>query len=285
MEGGAMRGMFTAGVIDVFMENGIDFDGAIGVSAGATFGCNFKSRQIGRPVRYNKRFAGTRDYASLYSLLTTRDLYNAKFCYETLPWKLDIWDVETYRKNPLEFYVVCTDCETGKAVYKRCMDGGDRDIRWIRASASMPVLSRVVVIGKKHLLDGGVADSIPLKFFQHKGYDRNVVILTQPKGYVKEANKLMPIIRLAHGNYPKLVEAMADRHIRYNKCIAEIERQEAEGKVLVIRPEAALEIGSMEKDPEELERVYQEGRKVALKRLEEIRSFLNEEAVKNGKQS
>ena len=196
MEGGAMRGMFTSGVIDVLMEHDVRFDGAVGVSAGAVFGCNYKSRQIGRALRYNKRFCRDRRYSSFWSLLTTGDLYGAEFCYHEIPEKLDVFDTKTFRENPMEFYVVCTDVQTGKPVYHKLSEGGREDIEWMRASASMPIVSHVVKIGKYHLLDGGIADSIPVKYFEEIGYNRNVVILTQPLDFQKEANKLLPVARV-----------------------------------------------------------------------------------------
>lgn len=274
MEGGAMRGMFTCGVIDVMMENGIDFDGAIGVSAGAAFGCNIKSRQIGRAIRYNKRFCRDKRFCSIRSWLTTGDLYGAKFCYDTMPYQLDIWDVDTFDSNPMEFYVVCTDVDTGKPVYQRCMNARE-SMDYIRASASMPVASRPVEIDGRRLLDGGISDSVPLRFFESIGYDRNVVILTQPASYRKQPQKMMPLMRILLRKYPALIRDMEQRYRVYNATIADICRKEAAGEVFVIRPEAPLEIGSTEKHPEELERVYQAGRRVALAQLEDLRKFLS----------
>ena len=196
MEGGAMRGMFTCGVIDVFMENGITFDGAVGISAGAVFGCNYKSRQIGRPLRYNKNYCKDKRYCSISSLIKTGDLYNADFCYRELPNELDPFDSDTFEKDPMVFYVGATDVKTGKCIFHKCSDGKEEDTQWMRASASMPLVSKIVKIGNEQLLDGGIADSIPLKFMEGEGYDRNVVILTQPKGYAKSRNKLMPLIRI-----------------------------------------------------------------------------------------
>ena len=138
LEGGAMRGMFTCGVIDVLMENGIRFDGAAGISAGAVFGCNYKSRQIGRPVRYNKNYCKDPRYCSDRSLIKTGDLYGADFCYRELPDVLDPFDRETFKNDPMEFYIGATDVKTGKAVYHKCTDGGEDDLLWMRASASMP---------------------------------------------------------------------------------------------------------------------------------------------------
>ena len=177
MEGGAMRGMFTCGVIDVFMEEGIDFDGAAGISAGAVFGCNFKSRQIGRPIRYNKNYCRDPRYCSMRSLLKTGDLYGVDFCYHELPDILDPFDAAAFKENPMDFYVGATNVGTGKILFHNCRDGGENDIQWMRASASMPIVSRPVQIGKYTLLDGGIADPIPFLFMEKKGYDRNVMML------------------------------------------------------------------------------------------------------------
>ena len=186
MEGGAMRGLFTAGVIDVMMEEEIEFDGAIGVSAGAAFGCNYKSKQIGRALRYNINYCKDKRYCSMKSLITTGNLYGAEFCYHELPDKLDIFDCETFENNPMEFYLVCTDVLTGKPVYKKCEKADYDCLEWMRASASMPLASKVVEIDGYKMLDGGVSDSVPLKYFESIGYDRNIVILTQPKSYRKK---------------------------------------------------------------------------------------------------
>jgi predicted patatin/cPLA2 family phospholipase len=166
LEGGAMRGLFTAGALDVFMERGITFDGLIGVSAGACFGCNYKSGQIGRVIRYNKRFARDPRYCSWRSLFTTGDLFGAEFCYRELPKKLDVFDAAAFEANPMEFHIVATDAATGKPVYKRLDRADDTALDWIRASASMPIVSRPVEIDGRKYLDGGLSDGIPLKYFE-----------------------------------------------------------------------------------------------------------------------
>lgn len=165
LEGGAMRGMFTAGVMDVLMENGVDFDGVIGVSAGAAFGCNYKSKQIGRVIRYNTRFCADKRYGGLGSLVKTGDIYNTDFCYGTVPLELDPFDFTAYDANPQEFYVVCTDIESGQPVYHKYLGQSDHGFDWIRASASMPLVSRIVEIEGRKLLDGGIADSSPCGTF------------------------------------------------------------------------------------------------------------------------
>ncbi len=276
LEGGAMRGMFTSGVLDVLMENGIEFDGAIGVSAGATFGCNIKSRQPGRAIRYNKRFSHDWRYCSLRSLLTTGDLYGADFCYNELPKNLDLFDFDTYRSNPMEFWVVVSDCETGKPVYKRLDTCNDSDLTWMRASASMPAVSRIVEIDGRKLLDGGITDSIPLAYFESIGYNRNVVVLTQPESYRKGPNRLMWLMRLILRRYPMIVKALRDRHLEYNQTTANVRQRAAQGDVLVICPDKPLGISRTEKNPDELQRVYEEGRRIATSQLDRIRQFLTD---------
>jgi predicted patatin/cPLA2 family phospholipase len=274
LEGGAMRGLFSAGVMDVMMEHGVTFDGIVGVSAGAAFGCNYKSGQAGRAIRYNMRFAKDRRYCSLWSLLKTGDLYGAEFAYHIVPTEYDPFDNETFEASPTEFYVVCTDVETGKAVYKKCMKGGFEMCEWIRASASMPVVSRVVELEGHKLLDGGMADSIPLAFFHGIGYEKNIVILTQPKDFVKRPTRLMPLIRQSLRRYPEIVKTMEQRHLMYNQQLAYVEQAEAMGNTLVIRPEEKLPIGHISHNPEEMHRVYELGRRVGEARMADIDAFM-----------
>lgn len=274
MEGGAMRGLFTAGVIDVMMEENITFDGAIGVSAGAVFGCNYKSKQIGRVLRYNTAYCKDPRYASVRSLLKTGDLFGEEFCYHMIPDELDPFDIKTYQENPMKFYAVCTDVQTGKPVYYECKEGTADDIQWFRASASMPLLSRVVKIGEQEFLDGGISDSIPIRQFLKMGYKKNIIILTQPEDYVKSPNKMIPFMKIALRKYPNVVRAMAGRHILYNKTTEYIKKLEEKGYVYVIRPDVSLDVKRVEHNPEELKRVYEIGREVAQKHVDEMKAFL-----------
>ena len=273
LEGGAMRGLFTAGIIDVMMEAKVEPDGLIGVSAGAAFGCNYKSRQPGRAIRYNKRFARDKRYCSWQSWLKTGNLYNADFGYRIIPTQYDIFDDKAFEENPMEFYAVCTDVETGKPVYKKLEKSGQLTYDWIRASASMPLASKVVELEGMKVLDGGVADSIPLEYFESIGYEKNMVILTQPDGYVKEHNKLMPLMRLSLRKYPNMIEAMNNRHIMYNKELSYVYQAESTGRALVIRPEAPLPIGHISHNPDEMQRVYEIGRATGMKYIERIKAF------------
>ena len=275
MEGGAMRGMFTAGVLDVLMENGLVTDGAIGVSAGAVFGCNYKSHQIGRVIRYNTEYCNDKRYASFKNLVKTGNLYSEQFCYHEVPEKLDPFNEAAFAASPMDFFVVCTDVKTGEPIYHKCRKGDAEDVLWMEASASMPLAAKIVKIGHYGLLDGGVADSIPVRFFESIGYKRNLIILTKPKGYTKKKNKFLPAIRAKYFRYPAFVEAVADRHERYNETLSYISMLEQAGKDYVIRPPIPLEIGAMERDPAQLRRVYETGRAVAQIQVEKIRDFLN----------
>ena len=275
MEGGAMRGMFTAGVLDVLMENGLVTDGAIGVSAGAVFGCNYKSHQIGRVIRYNTEYCNDKRYASFKNLVKTGNLYSEQFCYHEVPEKLDPFDEAAFAASPMDFFVVCTDVKTGEPIYHKCRKGDAEDVLWMEASASMPLAAKIVKIGHYGLLDGGVADSIPVRFFESIGYKRNLIILTQPKGYTKKKNKFLPAIRARYSRYPAFVEAVADRHERYNETLSYISMLEQAGQDYVIRPPIPLEIGAMERDPAQLRRVYETGRAVAQIQVEKIRDFLD----------
>ena len=274
LEGGAMRGLFTAGIIDVLMENNIKFNGAIGVSAGAAFGCNYKSGQIGRVIRYSKRFANNKKYASLWSLLTTGDYFGAEYAYHFIPNKLDIVDFETFRNNPMEFWAVATNVGSGKAVYRQLNTLDYEELEFVRASASMPLVSNIVKLNGQRLLDGGVADSIPLAFFQKQGYQRNVVVLTQPKGYRKQPNKLMPLMHLQLHRHPKMLKALAERHIMYNKEVDLVLQEERKGNVFVLQPQIKLTIGHTSHNPKEMQETYEYGRKVATKELEKLKQFL-----------
>ena len=274
LEGGAMRGMFTAGVMDVMMENGIRFDGAVGVSAGAAFGVNYKSGQIGRAIRYNERFCSDKRYCSFRNIFRDGNLYSKDFCYAEVPLVHDPFDFAAFEANPMEFHLVCTNVETGQPFYHQFTGRADHGFDWIRASASMPLVSQIVHIDGLKLLDGGISDAIPLKYFENLGYNRNVVILTQHAEYDKKESTAMPFIRLMYRKYPHLVQAMEVRHLMYNAQRAYVNQQEAAGNILVIRPPEPLPVSRVEKDPTRLRAAYHIGRATAEKQLPEIHDYL-----------
>lgn len=273
LEGGAMRGIFTAGVIDVLMENGITFPFCVGVSAGAAFGCNYKSNQPGRVLRYNLKYCKEPKFCSFRSLRKTGDIFGAQFCYHDIPERLDPFDAATFAENPMQFYIVASDIETGLPHYQR-LDIVDNDCyEWIRASASMPLVSRVVELYGHKYLDGGVTDSIPLRFAE--GHcARNIVVLTRPRDYKKKAPSAMWLYRRSLKKYPKMIKAVSVRHLMYNEQRNYVFGREKAGKALVICPDAPLEIGRIEHNPEKIQQTYDIGRRTAEAMLDEIRGFL-----------
>lgn len=273
LEGGAMRGMYTAGVLDVLMEKEIQANGVVGVSAGAVFGCNYISRQIGRAIRYNTKYCQDPRYGDFRSLLRSGNIYEEEFCYHELPDKLDPFDWETYKNSPVEFYVVCTDVETGRAVYHRCT-GEKEDLRWMQASASMPFVSRIVEIGGRQLLDGGISDSIPVDWFRSIGYEKNLVVLTRPEGFRKKPPRGLPLLQQMIRKYPALSLSVKTRHIRYNQTLDQLQELEKAHLALVLRPSRRIRVSKLERHPEKLKALYMLGRKDTEKRLEEIRQFL-----------
>ncbi len=279
LEGGGHRGIFTAGVLDVLLENNIFVDGVIGVSAGAIHAVNYISRQKGRSVRYTSRYCNDKRYMSLKSLITTGDLFNAEFCYHTLPEKIDIFDNETFEASSIEYYVVCTNVEDGKPFIKKLSSLKEKNMNWLQASASMPLVSKPVLCedenGKMYqMLDGGISDSIPEEAFRNLGYEKNIVILTQPKEYTKKKNSLLPLMKLFFRKNPSLLKTMAERHTVYNKTLNDLEQKEKEGSVLIIRPEVSLSASRTEKDSEKIIETYNEGRKAGEKYLDKIKQFL-----------
>lgn len=274
LEGGGMRGMFSSGVIDVMMEEGIHVDGAVGVSAGACFGVNIKSGQIGRAVRYQTSMCGNKRYMSLQSLITTGNLVNAEFAYHIVPTEIDIFDVEAAAANPMEFVVVCTDVKTGQPVYHTLERVDYDELEWIRASASLPFVAQPVSVDGHLLLDGGLSDSIPLKYMQDRGYDRNIVVLTQPLGYRKPAAKYLWAMRWSTRHYPAVLDCLRNRPENYNRQLDYTFEQVRLGNTLVIVPGHTLDIGRLELKPEKIKEVYNEGRRACQAMLDDIRAFL-----------
>lgn len=276
LEGGAMRGLFTAGVLDVLMENNVTFDVAVGVSAGAAFGVNMKSKQIGRVLRYNLRFAGKPYYASWKSWRRSGNLYAENFCFHIIPEKLDVFDKKRFMANPMEFWCVATDAATGKPVYHKLRDAGYVDLEWIRASSSIPFFAHPVAIKGHYYFDGGVSDSVPYDFLVKNNFDKKVVITTQPKEYRKKQSKLFPIEKVILREYPAVLKKLATRAEDYNAVLDEIQRDEDNGETFVIGPPYSLNIGTVESDKDEIKRVYEIGRKEAEKVLPELVGYLKD---------
>lgn len=257
LEGGAMRGMYTAGVLDSFMEQGVEFDAVIGVSAGALFGVNFLTKQIGRVIRYNKKYNSDKNYMGIRPFIKTGNIIDTEYAYSRVPLKLDPIDDETFKKSKVPFYAVITNMRTGQPEYVRIKSVVEQmDV--LRASGSMPFASRPVAIKGELYLDGAIADSIPFQKMLDMGYDRLVVVLTKDKGYVKKPmNRLLTLI---YKKYPNFYKALNNRHIMYNKQMEDLRALEKAGIAKVYQPVNSPKISRLESDPEKLEALYQIGR-------------------------
>ncbi len=270
-----MRGVYTAGVIDFLLEQNFLVDGVVGVSAGAVQAVNYVANQPKRGFRVIATYANDKRYMSFRSLLLTGDLFNKKFCYETIPNELDPFDYAAFEASPIKCYATVTNVMTGEAENLLLKDmttseGMDK----LRASGSLPLVSRLVNIDGIPHLDGGVADSIPYKACQRMGYEKCIVVLTRAKGYRKDPNSLMPLIRVKYRKYPKFVEACANRYRVYNQTLEELEEADARGEVFVIRPERTVEVARLEKNVDKLKALYDEGYAEAKSRFEELKRFV-----------
>lgn len=268
LEGGGMRGIYTAGVLDVFMERGITFDGVIGVSAGVIHGCSYVAGQKGRSIRYYKQYCTDWRFMSFWNFLLNGDVVGEKFCYHDLPDRLDPFDYEAFARSRTEFYATCSNIETGRAEYLRLKDMKNQ-VDFMRASASLPCVSKIVRINKRKYLDGSCTDSIPVRAFRKMGFRHNVIVLTRQEGYVKQA-EINNLVRLRYWRYPRLLRALENRHTNYNKTIRYIRRLEQAKEVFVIAPSRELTIGRMEHNPEKLQRTYDLGRLDAGQQMEAL---------------
>jgi len=277
LEGGGVRGIYTAGVLDAFMEAGLlpgsTFDGVIGVSAGAIHGCSYLSGQKGRSIRYYRKYVGDPRFMSWRSWLKTGDVVGAEFCYHTLPDRLDPYDHQAFRRCGVPFYAVCTDVETGRPAYIRLTDM-QRQVDFMRAGASLPYLSRMVTLGGHKYLDGGCTDAIPLEAFRRMGYDRCVVILTRDAAYRKSPEMAAPA-RLVYRKYPAFAQALRTRHLMYNAQLEHVARLEREGAAFVIRPAEPLDVARLEKNPDRVQAAYDRGRADALAAMDALKRWLD----------
>ncbi|MBR6301295.1 patatin family protein [bacterium] len=273
LEGGAMRGLYSAGVIDVFMQNDIKVDVIYGVSAGALFGLNYKSRQVGRAIRYNLKYAKEKNYMGLYSLITTGDVMNRDFCFNKLVYELDKLDFEAYKNNPVEFYAVVTNMQTGKAEYIK-IDDAEKDLEYFRASGSMPFVSNPVEIDGNSYLDGAISDAVPIKKALEADYKKIIVVLTKPFGHNRKKKSYLPY-KLFYGKYPNLVETAKNSYKKYNETMELIEKYETDGnKIFVLRPSEFVNVKRVEKDTNKLQRIYDLGVSDCKNKLNQIREYL-----------
>ena len=272
LEGGAMRGMYTAAILDSLLDTNIKIDAVIGVSAGALFGVNYVSKQKGRVLRYNKKYVNDSRYMGIKSLITTGDIVNKEFAFYELPTKLDKFDEDEFFKSKTEFYAVVTNIETGKAEYKRIINDSNY-VEYLRASGSMPFVSKPVEINGSKYLDGALGDSIPVLKAKEMGFDRIIVVLTRPIDYrKKKSNKTLS--KLFYRKYPKLINAINNRYKVYNDTLDKIIEMENSNEIFVIRPSKTVNIKRIEKDVDKLQEMYDLGISDFKKCLTKLKKFL-----------
>jgi predicted patatin/cPLA2 family phospholipase len=272
LEGGAMRGMYTAAVLDVLMDAGIKVDAIYATSAGVLFGVNYLSGQKGRAIRYNKRFSRDKRYMGLYSLVTSGNIINRDFAFYEVPFTLDVFDDEVYKKSKTKMVATVTNVQTGGVEY---MEIGSvlEQMEVLRAASAMPFVSHMVELDGQLYLDGGLSDSIPLKKCQEDGYERIVVVETRPEGYRK--GKTNPIAaKVFYSKYPNLVETINNRYKAYNAILQEIEELDAKGEIVLVRPTKDLKLGRIESNPDRLQEMYDLGIEDAKRLLPQIKTYL-----------
>ena len=274
LEGGGMRGLFSAGVLDALLElKELNVNGIVGVSSGALFGVNYVSKQKERAVRYNKKYADDKRYMGLHSWITTGNAVNKDFAFYELPYKLDVFDNETFKKAETDFYVVMTNVESGKPEYVLIEDAFAQ-MEYLRATSALPFASKIIEINGKKYLDGGISDSIPIDFCESLGYDKIIAVLTRPEGTYKE-DKLGFLYKLVYRKYPNLVNSLLNMATDYEKVLTKIKDLENKGKIFVVRPPEVLKIGRLEKNRDKIQKVYDTGLNTGLKELDNIVKYLN----------
>lgn len=274
LEGGGMRGLYTAGVLDFFIDKGIYFKNCYGVSAGASQCCSYLSKQKGRALEVNTEYMKDKRYASVSNLVRGGNYFDKEFSLKTIPDELVLFDYETFSKKQSDFYVVATNCKTGKPEYLKVEDMS-RDIDKVWASCSLPLLSKMVEIDGEEYLDGGASDAIPFMHAIKSGNEKVVVILTRDAEYRKSPEKMMPLIKMVYHDYPRFVRGMKRRHARYNKTLMKITKFEKAGKIFVIRPKETVEVGRLEKNPEKMKNLYDSGYNDAMECFDALCEYMN----------
>jgi len=273
LEGGGMKGVYTAGVLDFFLDKGLEFSSVYGVSAGACSMCSYLSKQRSRALDVNIDYLDGGRYCSVKSLLTTGNLFNVDMCYHLIPDYLNPYDYEAFQSYEGKAYSVATDIVTGRPEYFRIRDMKE-DMDKIRASASLPLVSRNVKIGGRYYLDGGISDSIPLQKSIVDGNRKNVVVMTKEVGFVRKPSGQLPLIKARYWRFPKVAELIAERHICYNAQVSRIEEKQEKGEIFLLRPKKKSDVGRVEKDVEKLKALYQEGYADAEEAYEDLMKYL-----------
>lgn len=272
LEGGAMRGMYTAGVIDVFLENNIEVDGIVAVSAGVLFGVNYLSKQKGRVIRYNKKIMKDKRYMGIHSLITTGNIINKEFSFYEVPFKLDVFDEKTYEESKTDFYAIITNVDTGKPEYVK-VENVLEQMELLRATSAMPFVSKMVDLNGNKYLDGGISDSIPIDKCKELGYKKIIVVLTRPIEYRKKKSNEQ-ITKIKYKKYPNLIHTINNRYKNYNDTVEKIIDMENKKEIFVIRPSRMIKIKRIEKDCNKLQEMYDLGVEDCKNKLSDLTKYL-----------
>ena len=277
LEGGGMKGVYTAGVLDFFLDKGIQFSNVYGVSAGACMMCSYLSKQRGRGYHTYVDYLDSKHYCSIDSFITSGDLFNVKMCYDLIPNYLNPFDHETFNQYEGKAYAVVTNIKTGRAEYIRVRDAR-KDMQAVRASSSLPLVSRNVKIGDDLYLDGGISDAIPLRKSILDGNRKNVVVMTKDVNFVRKpaAPKMLTLMKVRYLKYPKVYELMKERHFAYNETLDFMKKQEENGQAFIFRPESDCGVGRIEKDPKKLDALYKLGYEDGEKNYERLKAYLDD---------
>lgn len=275
LEGGALRTIYSTGVLDAMLEKDLMADYVVGVSAGIAYGVSYISRQPRRNLEILARFVNDRRYMGLKNLVDrhNRSYFGLEFSYETIPNELVPFDYDTFAAYPGGVEAVVTNLDTGKAEY---MEVPRRDEKFLllQATCALPLMFPIYYLDGKPYLDGGVADAIPYRRALEQGCDRVVVLLTKPRSFVRGAEKLQPVIERRYRQYPNFCQAMRDRAEKYNQDRAELFQLEKEGKALVFAPDSLHGVGRIEHNVEKLRMLWAEGYQHGMERMEGLRSFM-----------
>lgn len=273
LEGGGMRGIYTAGVLDFFIEKNIEVDITIGVSAGSCHASSYLSKQYKRAYNATVDYINDKRYLSFSNLIKTGSIFGMDFMFNKIPNELNIYDYDTFSKSKSKFVVVTTNCETGSPEYFELKDL-KKEIIYMQASCSIPMFANMVEIDGFKLVDGGVSDSIPIEYALNQGYKKNIVVLTRDITYKKNKQKFLPIVNKKYRKYPNLVKSIENRHLNYNKSLNLVNQLEKSGDVLVIRPKNPVNVSQIEKNAKKLTSLYEEGYDDAKELYDKILEFI-----------
>ncbi|MDK2585370.1 patatin family protein [Romboutsia sedimentorum] len=274
LEGGGMRGIYTAGVLDFLIEKNVEVDIVIGVSAGSCHACSYLSKQYKRAFNATVDYLDDKNYLSFNNLIKTGSIFGMDFMFNTIPNELNIYDYDTFNKSNTKFIAVSTNCETGKPEYFELTDL-KKEIIYIQASCSIPMFANIVEVDNYKLVDGGVSDSIPIQYALNQGYKKNIVVLTRDSTYLKSKNKFTSVIKRKYKKYPKLITAIENRHVNYNKSLEIINNLSQSGDALVIRPNSPVKVSQVEKNVDKLTALYEQGYNDSKNSFSKILDFID----------